>query len=243
VAVNRTTIMNSSGALDLADRRRLLPVSLESALATPLCARDLVVGVLTLYGAARDAFTSEHQQVVEFAARQIGPALERALSFEQNRMASLFDVETGLPNERYLERVLASAVYCGPVEGPRPGILILVDVNGGDAVDALHQGSTAPGRADVLLRLAATARMAVRVTDLVFRTGEHEVTILMSDSTAEAMETVARRVTEAMGDVAGEGLTASIESTFALLPDHASGPGDLLRAARARRQQLLRCPS
>jgi putative nucleotidyltransferase with HDIG domain len=242
VAVNRTTIMNSSGALDLAERGRLLPVPLDSALATPLCAHDIVVGVLTLYGRARDAFTIEHQQVVEFAARQIGPALERALSFEQDRMASLFDIETGLPNERYLEKVLESAVYCSPAEGPRPGLLMLVEVSGGGPTDApLNAGGVAPGRADVLLRLAATARMAVRVTDLVFRTGEHEVTILMSDSTAEAMETVARRVTEAMGDVSGEGLPARLEYAFALFPDHASGPGDLLRAARARREHLLRC--
>jgi putative nucleotidyltransferase with HDIG domain len=229
VALNRMTIMNSSGALDLGDRRERLPVALESALATPLCARDEVVGVLTLYNAARESFTAAHQQVVEFAARQIGPALERALSFEQERMASLFDAETGLPNQKYLERVLVSAVYCSRPDGPRPGILLLRGV-GGNGV---------PVPADLAVRLAAASRTAVRVTDLVFRTGDGEFTILMADSTAEAMTAVARRVTEAMRDAPGDGQFAEIESAFALFPDHAAEPCGLLRAARARRQQAL----
>jgi putative nucleotidyltransferase with HDIG domain len=229
VAINRLTIMNSSGALDLADRRERLPFALESALATPLCAHGEVVGVLTLYSAARNSFTTEHQQVVEFAARQIGPALERALSFEQERMASLFDGETGLPNEKYLERVLASAMYCRRSDGFRPGLLMLRTAS----------GNGKPASADVALRLAATSRMAVRVTDLVFRTGDREFTILMADTTADAAATVARRVTEAMGDVSADGHDTGIESVFALYPDHAAEPGDLLRAARARQQQAL----
>jgi putative nucleotidyltransferase with HDIG domain len=237
VAINRTTIMNSSGALDLGDRRDRLPIALESALATPLSANDVIVGVLTLYSAARDAFTPEHRQVVEFAARQIGPALERALGFEQDRMVSLFDAETGLPNEKYLERVLASAIYCGRADGPKPGILMLESVNGtGAAVPGLAAASR-PGPSDVLVRLAATSRMAVRVTDLVFRTGRREFTILMSDSNPEGMANVARRVTEAMRDASGNEQAPQIESAFALFPDHAAEPGDLLRAVRVRRQQ------
>jgi GGDEF domain-containing protein len=229
VAINRLTIMNSSGALDLGDRRDRFPAALESALATPLCAGEEVVGVLTLYSTARNSFTTEHQQVVEFAARQIGPALERALSFEKERTASLFDAETGLPNEKYLERVLASAMYCGRSTGLRPGLLMLHTAN----------GNGSPAAADLALRLAATSRMAVRVTDLVFRTGDGEFTILMADTTADAMATVARRVTEAMGDVPADEQGSRIESAFALFPEHAAEPGDLLRAARARRQQAL----
>jgi putative nucleotidyltransferase with HDIG domain len=240
VAINRMTIMNSSGALDLGDRRERLPIALESALATPLYASDLVVGVLTLYSSPRDSFTAEHQQVVEFAARQIGPALEGALSFEQDRIASLFDAETGLPNEKYLERVLASAVYCGRVGGPKPGILMLASVDGAGADAPACPGGSRPGPSDVLVRLAATTRTAVRVTDLVFRTGEYEFTILMADSTPESMANVARRVTEAMRDASGSEQPARIEAAFALFPDHAAVPGDLLRAARARRQQALR---
>ena len=229
VAINRLTIMNSSGALDLGDRRERLPIALESALATPLCAGDEVVGVLTLYNAARDSFTAEHQQVVEFAARQIGPALERAVGFEQERMASLFDAQTGLPNEKYLERVLASTVYCSRTDGLSPGILTLRSVNG--------RGRPAP--ADVLLHLAATSRMAVRVTDLVFRTGEDEFTILMADATPDSMAAVACRVTEAMRDASLNEQSACIEAAFALYPDHAAEPGDLLRAARARQQPAI----
>ncbi len=238
VALNRTTIINSSGALDLTDRRHALPVPLDSALATPLYARDNVVGVLTLYAASREAFTSAHQQVVEFAARQIGPALEQALSFEKERMASLFDAETGLPNEKYLERVLNSAIYSCQGNGPKPGILLLSGA--GDAAEAAGQGgeTATPGGPSQLVRLAATCRMAVRVTDLVFRTGKDEVAVLVTDSTPDAMAAVARRVTEAMSDEARERGHTTIESAFALFPDHSAEPADLPRAARARRVQL-----
>jgi hypothetical protein len=61
----------------------------------------------------------------------------------------------------------------------------------------------------------------------------------MADTTADAMATVARRVTDAMGDVPADGHDTGIESAFALFPDHAAEPGDLLRAVRARQQQRL----
>ena len=238
VALNRATIINSNGALNLAERSHALPVPLLSALATPLCAGDAVVGVLALYAARREAFTSEQQQVVEFAARQIGPALERALSFEQERMASLFDAETGLPNEKYLERVLHSAIYCCHGNGPKPGVLLL----SGTGVPEQATGPGGDGATQSLpsrlLRLAATCRAAVRVTDLVFRTGDDEVAVLVTDSTPDAMAEIARRVTEALHDETRERGRTTIESAFALFPDHAAEPADLPRAARARRVQL-----
>jgi putative nucleotidyltransferase with HDIG domain len=238
VALNRTTIVNSNGALDLGERRAHLSHPLDSVLATPLCARDAVVGVLSLYGWERDAFSSDHQSVVEFAARQIGPALEEALNFEQDRMASLFDAATGLPNEKYLERVLDSAAYAGRADGPKPGLLLIACASKPRSGESIGPAADARDE-DFLLRLAATARTAVRVTDLVFRTGEREVTILMADTTAEAMVTVARRVNDAMGEVSCAGRPTALATTFALYPDHAAEPGDLPRAARARRGHLV----
>jgi putative nucleotidyltransferase with HDIG domain len=238
VALNKTSIVNSSGALDLAERRNSLPVALESALATPLSANGVVVGVLTLYAASREAFTSAQQQVVQFAAHQIGPALERALAFEQERTASLFDGETGLPNERYLDRVLGSATYSCQGNGPKPGVLLLSGAAARGHEAGPDSDGTAQNSPSRLLRLATTCRTAVRVTDLVFRTGEDEVAILMTDSTPDAMSAVARRVTEAMHDETRERGNSSIESAFALFPDHAADPADLPRAARARRVPL-----
>ncbi len=230
VAINRATIVNSSGTLDLADRRHLLPATFESTLATPLCAHDDVVGVLALYAGAREAFTGIHKQIVEFAARQIGPALAEALGCERDRMASLFDAETGLPNQAYLDRVLTSANYCCQSNGTRPGVLLFS--SGGRA-----NGPAAVGPTDAcerLGRLATTCRVVVRVTDLVFRTGEDEVAVFIADATPDSMATVARRVAEALSaGEDGRGGTA-VESSFALYPDHAEALTDLPRAARAR---------
>jgi putative nucleotidyltransferase with HDIG domain len=237
VALNRVTIVNSSGALDLAPRQHLMPAPLDSALVTPLCARSAVVGVLALYASAREAFTTEQRQVVEYAARQIGPALEDALGFEQQRLASLFDTESGLPTEKYLARILNSTVYCCQDDGPRPGVLLLTDAGTAPGSSRADGQQASAADAARLLQFAATCRAAVRVTDLVFRTGEREVAVLMADSSPEAMAAVTRRVADAMRAGAGDPAEASIESAFAIFPDHVSRPADLPAAARAMRVQ------
>ena len=227
VAVNRATIANSSGALDFGDARGRLPVVFNSALATPLVAANEIIGVLTLYAVERDAFSSEHQQVAEFAARQIGPGLERALAYERERTATFFDKDTGLPNERYLERVLGSAIFSPGREPSAPGLLSLV----------VHS-KTATAVPGDLVRLAATARNVVRVTDLVFRTGACEVMVLMADTTPSAMASVTGRIVENLREQATDSGVA-IEAAFAVYPDHVKAPSDLPRAARARRATML----
>ena len=249
VAANQTTIVNSSGALDFGERRHAMPVPLESALATPLCAGETVVGVLTLYAAGREAFTIQHRQVVEFVARQIGPAIEAAISSERKRMASLFDAQTGLPNEKYLERVLESSLYGRQSDGPKPGVLLLTDAGPSREKAGPRAAAGAAASSARLLGLATTCRMVVRVTDLVFRTGPDEVAILMTDGTPETMACVARRIAEAMGGDAREGDDSQagrqsgerddtgIEAAFAIFPEDAAEPAGLLSAARAQRVQ------
>jgi GAF domain-containing protein len=98
VAVNGRSIRNSNPALDFGERTASLPAPLQTTLATPLVCEEGTVGVISLYAPAPDAFSADHQQVLELVARPVAAALRRARQFELERRASLTDAETGLPS-------------------------------------------------------------------------------------------------------------------------------------------------
>ncbi len=75
VAACRQPIVNSPAALDLFDRG----VTLGNALGTPLVHRDRVVGVLTVYAAAGQAFTEEQSRLVQMMTPHLGLIVGAAL--------------------------------------------------------------------------------------------------------------------------------------------------------------------
>src|SRR5262249_6241059 len=108
VAVNRKSIRNSHPALDFGERLASLPTPPLSTLSTALLAESGVIGVLSLYAPTADAFTPDHQQVLELVARPLAAAVRRACQFDRQRQSDLTDPETGLPNHRYLTHLLTT---------------------------------------------------------------------------------------------------------------------------------------
>jgi putative nucleotidyltransferase with HDIG domain len=82
VAANRQTIRNSDPVLDLGEVAKTMSPRPRSCLSTPLTLGSDLVGVLTLYSTQQDFFTEEHERLIEATARQVGPALSRALEHE-----------------------------------------------------------------------------------------------------------------------------------------------------------------
>ena len=82
VAANRQTIRNSDPVLDLGEVAKMISPRPRSCLSTPLTLGSKLVGVLTLYSAEQDFFTEDHERLIEATARQVGPALSRALEDE-----------------------------------------------------------------------------------------------------------------------------------------------------------------
>ncbi len=91
VAACRQTIANSDAALDLFDRG----VKLGSALSTPLVDGDRVVGVLTVYAAAAQAFTGNQSRLVEMMAPHLGRVVSLALRGESQRAGESAAVRAG----------------------------------------------------------------------------------------------------------------------------------------------------
>jgi diguanylate cyclase (GGDEF)-like protein/putative nucleotidyltransferase with HDIG domain len=103
VAQNKKPIINGNPSVEpgyLNDPTKFS--TLRSALAVPLEGLDGVVGVLTLYHAERDAFTSDHLRILLAVSSKMALSIENALKYQQAESSATTDYLTGLPNARSL---------------------------------------------------------------------------------------------------------------------------------------------
>jgi diguanylate cyclase (GGDEF)-like protein len=76
--------------------------TLTSALAVPLEGLQGVVGVVALYHAEKDFFTSDHLRILLAVSSKMALAIENAMKYEQAESSAVTDYLTGLPNARSL---------------------------------------------------------------------------------------------------------------------------------------------
>ena len=103
VARNVKPIINGNPAVEggyAFDPRRT--TELRSALAVPLEGVNGLVGVLTLYQADADAFTSDHLRILQVITSKVAHFIENALKYRQAESSATIDYLTGLPNARAL---------------------------------------------------------------------------------------------------------------------------------------------
>jgi diguanylate cyclase (GGDEF)-like protein/putative nucleotidyltransferase with HDIG domain len=191
VAANRQIIVNSDPALDLGEAARTLEPRLRSALSVPLIAENELVGVLTLYATAHEAFTEEHRRIAGSVARQVGPAFRSMGEFEHSAKR---DTVTGLPNLKQLERIV-DAASGGNVAAHARITLLLIDVVHLDAINAQY------GRmlGDETLRFVVKhARAGLRAADILFRYGNDEFVALLNDVSLEAAKAIAVQISQSI---------------------------------------------
>src|SRR5712691_3279424 len=103
VAQNKKPIINGNPSVEpgyLNDPTKFS--TLRSAMAVPLEGLAGVVGVIALYHAERDAFTSDHLRILLAISSKMALAVENALKYEQAESSATTDYLTGLPNARSL---------------------------------------------------------------------------------------------------------------------------------------------
>ena len=76
--------------------------TLNSALAVPLEGLQGVVGVVALYHAEQDFFTSDHLRILLAVSSNMAFAIENAMKYKQAESSAVTDYLTGLPNARSL---------------------------------------------------------------------------------------------------------------------------------------------
>jgi diguanylate cyclase (GGDEF)-like protein/putative nucleotidyltransferase with HDIG domain len=103
VAQNLKPILNGNPSVEpgyLNDPSRYS--TLNSALAVPLEGLQGVVGVVALYHAAKDFFSSDHLRILLAVSSKMALAIENAMKYEQAETSAVTDYLTGLPNARSL---------------------------------------------------------------------------------------------------------------------------------------------
>jgi diguanylate cyclase (GGDEF)-like protein/putative nucleotidyltransferase with HDIG domain len=183
VAQNRKPIINGNPSVEpgyLNDPTKFS--TLRSALAIPLEGLAGVVGVLALYHAETDAFTSDHLRILLAISSKMALAIENALKFEQAESSAVTDYLTGLPNARslflQLDRELARC--------KRDTTSLVVMVSDMDGFKQINDrfGHLEGNR---VLRLFAQAlKDSCREYDYVARMGGDEFVVVAPGLTADA---------------------------------------------------------
>jgi diguanylate cyclase (GGDEF)-like protein len=233
VAENHRPIVNGNPAVEPAYVSRPGKVKpMLSALSVPLEGLGGVAGVLTLYGAAPDAFTRDHLRLLMAISSKAGLAIENALQFRQVESSAVTDELTSLGNARALFLQLDSELALAKRAQVSLAVLVL-DLDGFRQINE-RLGHLTGNRA--LQHVAKGLRASCREYDFVARMGGDEFVILLpgcSPGAARIKETSFQTITRDAGwSVCGEDLlSASV--------GEASYPADWLRCrdpARGCRQ-------
>jgi diguanylate cyclase (GGDEF)-like protein/putative nucleotidyltransferase with HDIG domain len=103
VAQNQKPIVNGNPSVEpgyLNDPSKFS--TLRSALAVPLEGVAGIIGVLALYRAEPDSFTSDHLRILLAVSGKMALSIENALKYQQAENSATTDYLTGLPNARSL---------------------------------------------------------------------------------------------------------------------------------------------
>jgi len=234
VAHNRKPIINGNPSVEpgyLNDPSKFS--TLRSALAVPLEGVSGVIGVLALYRADRDAFTSDHLRILLAVSGKMALAIENALKYQQAESSATTDYLTGLPNARslflQLDRDLARC--------KRDNSSLTVMVSDMDGFKQINDrfGHLEGNR---VLRLFAQAlKDSCREYDYVARMGGDEFVVIAPGLTAEAAAKKAEQMRalarQAGSEVCGEEIL-SLSVGRAISPEDGNDAEQLLTEADRR---------
>jgi diguanylate cyclase (GGDEF)-like protein/putative nucleotidyltransferase with HDIG domain len=237
VAENDLPIVNGNPAVEpgyLNDPTRVTP--LRSAISVPLRARDCVVGVLTLYHMAPEAFSADHRRILLAVAPKAGVAIANSLRFEGAKTAADTDELTGLPNARYLFAHLKAKVD----EHARTGgsfSTIVIDLDGFKLANDLY-GHMAGNR--VLQAMASVLTRNCRSRDLVARLGGDEFVLVLEKGPEETADVLARieALTERIPEMSGCDAKISVSAGISRYPEDGTDAETLLERADERMYEV-----
>jgi putative methionine-R-sulfoxide reductase with GAF domain len=178
VAASRQTIRNSDPVLDLGEAAKTLSPRPRSCLSTPLIVSKDLTGVLTIYSKDQNFFSEEHERLLEAVARQVAPAVSRAVG--QSSGAAIEKRTGHLENQHDgLDRL------------PDRTSLALIETR--EKVPAFATGQ--------LQAIAEALSGTVTQKDVVFRRGPRQLAVLCSGLDDTAITRTIAEVVSSMQDV------------------------------------------
>ena len=237
VAQNRKPIINGNPSVEpgyLNDPTKFS--TLRSALALPLEGTSGIVGVLALYQAEADAFTSDHLRILQAVTSKMALAIENALKYQQAESSATTDYLTDLPNARSLFLALDRELARCKRENSSLTVMVC-DMDGFKQINDRF-GHLEGNR--VLRLFAHTVKETCREYDQVARMGGDEFVVIASGLSPEA----ARKKADQLKDLAHQvGQEICQEDILSLSVGRAVYPDDGLDAeellAEADRRMYL----
>jgi len=222
VAANRMTIRNSDPVLDLGESARAMTPRPRSSLSTPLVAGKALVGVLSLYSSNKDAYSEDHERIIEVVARQVSAAILEAHNAERLRTRSFKDETTGLPNLRHLIEFIEAEL--ADAERRHPFCLFTVQFDSSSSFSP--QGAT-----DAVV---TGTRRSLRPADLLFRSAPSELVAVLLNTELNAANAIGLRVASALSPLRSNGTLASVRLGLACAPADGEEAQRLLVVSRER---------
>jgi putative nucleotidyltransferase with HDIG domain len=222
VAANRQTIRNSDPVLDLGESARAMSPRPRSCLSTPLLSGKTLVGVLSLYSSNKDAYSEEHERIIEVVARQVSAAILEAQNAGRVRTRSFKDESTGLPNLRHLIEFIEAQLADDERRHPFCLITIQFDLSPTKSADETTE------------LVVSGTRRALRPADLLFRSGTHELVALLLNTERNAAIAIGTRVASALGTLKSNAVLGSVRLGLACAPLDAADAERLLVVSRER---------
>jgi diguanylate cyclase (GGDEF)-like protein len=206
---------------------------LRSALSVPLEGVTGVIGALTLYSTAKDAFTRDHLRVVMAISSRLGATIENTVKYRKAEDGAALDFLTQLPNARALFVRLQELVY--ECQSTQTRLLVMVgDLDGFKAIND-RLGHMEGNR--LLQAVAASLKRRCRDSDYVARMGGDEFAIIARGVDPQQVDAVAERfrgtAIEASREIYGYD-AVSLSLGIATLGEDGIQPEELLAAADRR---------
>ncbi|HSK11379.1 MAG TPA: diguanylate cyclase [Vicinamibacterales bacterium] len=211
------------------------PLSLRSALVTPLVFNGCVIGTLSVYHTDQDFYREDHRRLLERISDQAAAALSNSITYEKTREASLSDPLTGLPNTRFLFNHLGREL--SRAQRLRAPVAILVlDLDHFKGINDTY-GHNVGDRA--LREVARVLRDATRPYDICVRYAGDEFIVVLADCGAEDAESKRIELQQAVDDLAfdvegGERVKLAISIGAAVFPHDGDTYEALLATADGR---------
>jgi diguanylate cyclase (GGDEF)-like protein len=233
---------------DLADESALgeLNSDFQSVIAAPLMREGRVIGTLAIY----DKVVADRFYVGRFTQDDLGlftkfvSYVERAVTnadlYAQARQYRNFDSETGLPNERYLDKRIDDEITrASGHEGALTLAACLIE-----NLDEIRGASGRRRAREVVQRTVEALRTNLRDFDVMGRTGKGEFTILLPDpgySAGERVYALARAVADDVSkdDTLNDPIRIALGFGYALYPTEGGERGELLARAKMPRIRMV----
>jgi uncharacterized domain HDIG len=216
VGAHKQSIRNSDPVLDLGDVARSVTPRLRSCLSAPLVIGQSLVGVLSLYSHGQQAFSEDHQRIVEVIARQISPSLQ---GITQRRKARGLEAVALAVKER-------EAPY---IDDCNFGVCVIV------VTIAAQESDQSPSVDNTENAISKCLRHHLRATDICFRYKRDQYVIIHRPIESGDGELLVRRLRIAIEELSLElrperRLRGHV--TLANMPDVSDSLDELVLAAK-----------